>query len=217
MHSALHFVCCLTLGLGFHQNLHCLRARWLVLYVSAFVLCGMFRMRHQARAGKHLHRMHLQHEATLLVLRCARERLQHIVITWLLTSPSMIELVVRAQLQGKNRASVRSDRHTCRAKIVYTVTATLVQDRRASSWAGQKRASTTFAVHSRPAEAPQLRQMSDEAPVASWLGCCLPCFPCLAHGRVRVRGVVARNTLMPGSECPAATYIQVRPARRNCL
>jgi hypothetical protein len=110
--------------------------------------------------------------------------------------------------------TARDSTMVCRASVVYTVTATLIKDRSVSSWTGQEKASASFDVYALAgaADASQ-REMFDEGPIAAWLGCCMPCMPYLAQGRVGVRALLAHGALEPGGTCSACVSLQARFCR----
>lgn len=97
----------------------------------------------------------------------------------------------------------------CRAKVLYRVAATANKERSASSWSGQHRHEAPFSVYSPPPGVEPPPEAFTEQLVARFCGCCLPCLPWLAHGRVCVRLAVERARVPAAATCGAVVHVQV--------
>jgi hypothetical protein len=95
--------------------------------------------------------------------------------------------------------------------VTYRVTATLVKERTITNWSSQVQQVALFSVISAVAPSATPLEMLVEKEVAPYLGFCLPCLPCLGHGRVRVRVVVQNACLEAGSMCSVVAHLHVRP------
>lgn len=80
-----------------------------------------------------------------------------------------------------------------------------------TSWSSLLRQVTLFSVVSAAAAPAAALEMSAEQEVAPYLRFCLPCLPCLGHGRVRLRVVVDKACLEAGSACSVVAHLHVRP------